>query len=92
MTSLSKFSYNSRFANRPSSVLPAVQLGAAPAACNEFDISGNMMIFNDGEGTGINIPAGNLNGRVYDNRFFGVSVNDIVNNEASAVIFQLPRD
>jgi hypothetical protein len=33
-----------------------------------------------------------LNGRVYDNRFFGVSVNDIVNNEASAVISQLPRD
>jgi hypothetical protein len=73
---------------RPDNVF--VQLGAAPESCNGFDISGNMMIFNDGEGTGINIPAANLNGTVYDNRFLGNSIADIVCDEPSTVISLLP--
>jgi hypothetical protein len=73
---------------RPGNVF--IQLGASPETCNGFDISGNMMIFNDGEGTGINIPAGNMNGTVYDNRFFGNSIADIVCDEPSTVISLLP--
>jgi hypothetical protein len=40
--------------------------------------------------TGINIPAGNMNGTVYDNRFFGNSIADIVCDEPSTVISLLP--
>ncbi len=69
---------------RPSNVF--IQLGSAPETCNGYGISSNMMLFNDNEGTGINVPAGNLNGGLYDNRFFGNSVNDIVCNEPSTVI------
>ena len=75
---------------RPTNVF--LQLGTTPLSCSGFDISGNMMLFNPGEGTGINIPALNLSGKVYDNRFFGTSVNDIVNNEPSTVISLLPAD
>ena len=51
-----------------------------------------MMIFNDGEGTGIHVPAGNLNGAIYDNRFFGNSINDIVCDEPSTAISLLPAE
>jgi len=75
---------------RPANVF--LQLGTTPLNCSGFDISGNMMLFNPGEGTGINIPALNMGGKVYDNRFFGTSVNDTVNSEPSTVISLLPAD
>jgi hypothetical protein len=73
---------------RPSNVF--IQLGSAPETCNGYGISGNMMLFNDNEGTGINVPAGNLNGGLYDNRFFGNSVHDIVNREPTTTISPVP--
>ena len=75
---------------RPDNVF--INLGAAPETCNGFDLSGNMIIFNENEGVGIRIPAGNLNGKVSHNRFFGTSVQDIDNREASTQILLLPRD
>jgi len=75
---------------RPSNVF--VQLGPTSQPCNGFDISGNMMLFNNGEGTGIHIPAQNLNGSVYDNRFFGNPVEDIVNNEPTTDVSLLPNN
>ena len=75
---------------RPANVF--VQLGEFPDTCNGFDISGNAMVFNDGEGTGINVPAGNLNGMIYNNRFFKNSLADIVCDEPSTDISLLPRN
>lgn len=75
---------------RPDNVF--INLGAVSETCNGFDISGNMIVFNENEGTGIFIPAQNLNGKVSDNRFFGTSVHDIVISEPTTQILQLPRD
>jgi hypothetical protein len=78
-----------------------VWLRQDPLTNNDWDVRGNMMIYNQYGGYGIQVQAQNYNGTIHHNRFFAdINHNqpftsgmvDIVNQEPSTQIWTLPRN